>query len=124
MSKLFANFVLILSVLFGITGQLLLKKATIGNRLSFDQANLLQSLLQLALNPYLLSWFLCGGISAALWILVVSKFELSFAFPVSMTLSYLLILILSWLIFNENMNLTRWVAVVLMCGGVILAYRS
>lgn len=124
MSKIIANITLIVSILFGIAGQLLLKKSTLGGRVSIDQTNLVQSFIQIIINPYLISWFICGGISAALWIFVVSKFDLSFAFPVSMTLSYVLILVLSWWIFNESMNLTRWIAVALMCGGVILAYRS
>lgn len=124
MPKLLANFVLFLSILFGIAGQLLLKKATLTNRINLDQSHLLQSMFSLALNPYLMSWILLAGISAALWILVVSRFELSFAYPVSMTLSYIIILVLSWWIFDENMSMTRWIAVVLMCAGVLLAYRS
>lgn len=124
MSKLIANLALLLSILFGIVGQLLLKKATLTKRISFDATQLTQSLMSLALNPYLLSWIFLAGISAALWIFVVSKLELSFAYPVSMTLSYLLILVLSWWLFGENMSITRWIGVVLMCAGVLLAYRS
>jgi len=124
MSKLVANLALLLSILFGIIGQLLLKKATLTKRISFDATQLTQSLMSLALNPYLLSWIFLAGISAALWIFVVSKLELSFAYPVSMTLSYMLILVLSWWLFDENMSITRWIGVALMCLGVIISYRS
>jgi multidrug transporter EmrE-like cation transporter len=124
MSKLFANTVLLLSIFFGIAGQLLLKKGTLNNRIHFDASQWLQSAISLVLNPYLLSWIFLAGVSAALWIFVVSKFELSFAYPVSMTLSYMLILLLSWWLFNENMTATRWIGVALMCAGVIMAYRS
>ncbi|MCI0696927.1 transporter [candidate division KSB1 bacterium] len=124
MSKLFANLALLLSILFGIVGQLLLKKATLSKRIGFDATHLTQSIMSLVLNPYLLSWIFLAGISAALWIFVVSKLELSFAYPVSMTLSYMLILVLSWWLFNENMSITRWLGVALMCVGLFLAYRS
>lgn len=124
MSKLIANLALLLSILFGIVGQLLLKKATLTKRIDFDATHLTQSIMSLALNPYLLTWIFLAGISAALWIFVVSKLELSFAYPVSMTLSYMLILLLSWWLFDENMSITRWIGVALMCAGVLLAYRS
>lgn len=124
MPKLFANFVLALSILFGIAGQLLLKKATLMNRINLDKTHLLQLVFSLALNPYLISWILLAGISAALWIFVVSRFELSFAYPVSMTLSYMLIVVLSWWIFDENITMMRWIGVGLMCAGVVLAYQS
>ncbi len=124
MSRLIANLTLLLSILFGILGQLLLKKATLTKRIGFDATHLTQSIVSLALNPYLLSWIFLAGISAALWIFVVSKLELSFAYPVSMTLSYMLILVLSWWFFDENLSITRWIGVALMCAGVLLAYRS
>lgn len=124
MSKLIANLALLLSILFGIVGQLLLKKATLTKRISFDAAHLTQSIMSLALNPYLLSWIFLAGLSAALWIFVVSKLELSFAYPVSMTLSYMLILVLSWWFFDEDLSITRWIGVALMCAGLLLAYRS
>jgi multidrug transporter EmrE-like cation transporter len=124
MSGLFANSVLMLSVLCGIAGQLLLKKAALNNRLNFDVTHLWQSLMSWLLNPYLLSWIFLAGISAALWIFVVSRFELSFAYPVAMTLSYALILVLSWWLFNESMTATRWIGVALMCAGMMMAYRS
>ncbi|MDZ7314051.1 MAG: hypothetical protein ONB45_22545 [candidate division KSB1 bacterium] len=123
MSKLFAHFILMLSIVLGIAGQLLLKKATLSHRLHFDISHGLQSVLSLLLNPYLLSWIGLAGMSAILWIFVVSRLELSFAFPVSMTLSYVLILVFSWWWFNETMTLSRWIGVALMCAGVFVAYR-
>jgi multidrug transporter EmrE-like cation transporter len=124
MSKTVANFILLLSIVTGITGQLLLKKGTSNQQVNFDSTQLLNSFFALALNPYLLSWIFFAGISAALWIFVVSRFELSFAYPISMTLSYILILILSWWLFEEQMSLTRWLGVGLMCAGIFMSYYS
>jgi multidrug transporter EmrE-like cation transporter len=124
MSRLVANFVLFLSISAGVAGQLLLKKGSLNNAIGFDRSHLWQSLIALVLNPYLLAWILLAGISAALWIFVISKFELSFAYPVAMTLSYMLILLLSWWLFKENMSMARWIGVALMCAGMVMAYRS
>jgi multidrug transporter EmrE-like cation transporter len=124
MNKTIANAVFLLSVFTTIAGQLLLKKATASQRLSFDTSNLLPSLMALATNPFLLAWILFAGISAALWIYVLSRFELSLAFPISTTLSYILILVLSWWLFGEQMSVMRWIGIGLMCAGIFMTYQS
>ncbi|MGH7450155.1 MAG: hypothetical protein ACRENG_02320, partial [bacterium] len=123
MNKTIANAVFLLSVFTTITGQLLLKKATSSQRLSFDVSNLVSSLMALATNPFLLAWILFAGVSAALWIYVLSRFELSLAFPVSTTLSYILILVLSWWLFGEQMSVMRWIGIGLMCVGIFMTYQ-
>lgn len=124
MNKTIAHAVFLLSVFTTIAGQLLLKKATSSQRLSFDASNLLTSLMALATNPFLLAWILFAGVSAALWIYVLSRFELSLAFPISTTLSYILILVLSWWLFGEQMSVMRWIGIGLMCVGIFMAYQS
>jgi multidrug transporter EmrE-like cation transporter len=124
MNKTIANAIFLLSVFTTIAGQLLLKKATSSQRLSFDPSNFFSSLLTLATNPFLLAWVLFAGISAALWIYVLSRFELSLAFPVSTTLSYILILVLSWWLFGEQMSVMRWIGIGLMCVGIFMTYQS
>jgi multidrug transporter EmrE-like cation transporter len=124
MTKTFANFIFLVSIVTGIIGQLVLKKGTTSQRLFFDVSQPLASLLALALNPYLLTWIFFAGISAALWIFVVSRFELSLAFPISTTLSYILILVCSWWLFGEQMSVTRWIGIALMAAGIFITAQS
>ncbi len=124
MTKTLAYVIFLLSVATTIAGQLLLKKATLNQRLNFDPAQLFNTLISLAHNPYLIAWILSAGISAALWIVVISRFELSFAFPVSTTLTFILILVLSWWLFGEQMSITRWIGIGLMCVGILVTSRS
>jgi multidrug transporter EmrE-like cation transporter len=124
MSKTTANVIFLLSILTTIAGQIFLKKATTSQTLHFDTSRLFSSVIALAMNPYVFAWVLSAGISAALWIFVLSRFELSFAFPVSTTLSYVLILVLSWWLFGENMTLIRWIGIGLMCAGIFMTAQS
>lgn len=124
MSKTYANIIFLISIATTITGQLLLKKATATQRFSLDPTQLLSTLTALVLNPYLVGWVLSAGISATLWIVVLSRFELSLAFPVSTTLSYILILVLSWWLFDEQMTVTRWIGIGLMSVGIFMTYQS
>jgi len=121
MTKTSAHVVFLLSMVTTIIGQLLLKKATLNQSLSFNPSQLLTTFFSLALNPYVLGWILSAGISAALWIFVLSRFELSFAFPVSTTLTFILNLISSWWLFGEQMSMIRWIGIGLMCVGIFLA---
>jgi multidrug transporter EmrE-like cation transporter len=124
MTKTIANTVFLLSVLTTIAAQLLLKKATSSQSLNFEASRWFSSLVALATNPYLIGWILSAGISAALWVYVLSRFELSFAFPISTALSYILILVLSWWLFGEQMSLTRWIGIGLVCIGIFITSQS
>ncbi|MDP3046554.1 MAG: hypothetical protein Q8O07_03665, partial [Chloroflexota bacterium] len=57
------------------------------------------------------------------WLLVVSQFDLSMAFPVVQSLSYLLIVISSVFLFRETVTLTNMAGLVLLCVGVFLVSR-
>lgn len=124
MTKTTVNTIFLISILTTIAGQILLKKATTAQAVSFDASRLFSSLVAFATNPYLLGWILSSGISATLWIVVLSRFELSFAFPVSTSLSYILILVLSWWLFGEQLSLVRWLGIGLMCIGIFMASQS
>lgn len=124
MTKTIVNAIFLISILTTIAGQILLKKATAVQTVSFDPSRLFSSLVTFASNPYLIGWILSSGISATLWIVVLSRFELSFAFPVSTSLSYILILVLSWWFFGEQLSLIRWLGIGLMCIGIFMASQS
>ena len=54
------------------------------------------------------------------WLLVINQFDLSMAFPVVQSLSYLLIVVSSVLLFRETVTLTNMAGLVLLCIGVFL----
>lgn len=64
--------------------------------------------------------FLCISLMALLfWIKVLSKFEISSAYPL-ISISYLLMLIPGYLLFNENISLQKILGVILILSGVFL----
>ena len=123
-SHTFGVLIFLLSIVAGLAGQLLLKKGTAAGPTSFDASKPAWSAIQVLLNPYILSWIFFAGISAATWIIVVSKYELSFAYPVAMTMSYVLLLVLCRWFFGEMISTVRWIGILLMAAGLFLAYRS
>lgn len=61
--------------------------------------------------------------SGLLWMDVLSRKELSFVYPL-ISLTYVISLIASALIFKESVSLLRWLGVVVICFGVYMVSRS
>ncbi len=58
-----------------------------------------------------------------IWTVVLSKLDLSLAYPM-VSMSYVLVVFLSWLILKEPVNVMRIAGLVVICGGVLLISRS
>ena len=114
--------ILLFSVISGVIAQLVLKKGTFGLP-DFSLTNLLPIIKEIFTNYYLILWILFGGISAFLWLLAVSKLELSFAFPIVQALSIILVVLLSYLFFAEAISFWRWTGIVLIIIGIFLIFK-
>ena len=119
------NIMMILfSIVMGVIGQICLKQGMINIGRFTSNVNNTINLLQRALsNPVVITGFLCYGISALSWLIVLSRVELSYAYPM-VSLGYVLVVLLSWIIFKENVTLLRLIGVVIVCFGVFLIARS
>lgn len=75
--------------------------------------------LSLLANVWVWAWGLSFVAATALWILALSKLDISYAFPLLST-SFILVAILSKLILGEYISPRRWMAILIICLGVIL----
>lgn len=73
-------------------------------------------------DPYIFSSFLAAFLASLTWMAALTKFELSFAYPF-MSLSFLLVLILSYFFLNEMMTLQKAIGFALIIAGLIVASR-
>jgi drug/metabolite transporter (DMT)-like permease len=73
--------------------------------------------------PWILLGFVSFGFSAVLWLCVLSRSALSYAYPMVAT-SYVLILVASSVLFREAITPLRVVGVAFICLGVVLVARS
>ncbi len=74
-------------------------------------------------SPLILGGLLLFVISAFLWIIALTRVDLSFAYPLIGT-SYILILLFSRIFFGEDVNVFRWVGALLVALGVALISRG
>jgi multidrug transporter EmrE-like cation transporter len=106
--------VLMTAIVLGVAGQLLLKfgmKRHPAFRVSETAA--------LVRNWPVLAGFGCYGISVLLYFQALAKLELSLAYP-TVSLGYVLVIVMSRLLFNESVSAMRWTAVMIICFGVVL----
>ena len=104
--------------------QLLLKQGMINiGRFDFAGASLIKMAPSIALNPFVIVGLMVMVASMALHLLVLSRVELSFAYPF-LSISYVIVLFLGALWFGEMINASRLLGVALICLGTFFVGRS
>jgi multidrug transporter EmrE-like cation transporter len=115
---------IIFGVLLNAAAQLALKQGMrqIGY-FSFRLENCGRILLAVAGSPYILAGLACYVISVGVWLLVLSRVEVSYAYPL-LSIGYVVTAFAGRLFFHESIDLSRWTGIVVICLGVWLVTRS
>lgn len=113
---------LVVSISLAIMGQLLMKQGMMifGK---FPVKQLLVQLIPMLLQPYVFLGIVCFAISSVFWLVVLSRIDLSFAYPM-VSVAYVVVALFSYFFFKENVNLIRWIGILTICLGVFLISRS
>jgi drug/metabolite transporter (DMT)-like permease len=115
---------ILISVVASTAGQLLLKTGMNNmGTVTLALKDLLFTAWKMATNPYVffgLAIYLAGTI---FWLAALSRVDLSYAYPFA-SLSYIVMLIASWRLFDEEITLTRLIGTFVIGIGVLLIYRS
>jgi len=113
-----------LTIVFTVYGQLVIKwQASLTGGLPTGGADKLLFLAQFLLNPWVISAFAAAFLASLAWIGAVSKFPLSHAYPF-MSLAFVLVLILSGLLFHETITWPKIVGMALIVGGIVIGSQG
>jgi len=111
-------------VIFVVGGQLLLKYGMLKiGYIELKPEHLLTFLGKAATSPYIIFGLGLYFLSALVWLVVLSREELSFIQPVT-AIIYIFIVFFSWLLFKEDVGLLRILGVSTIALGVFLVLRS
>jgi drug/metabolite transporter (DMT)-like permease len=114
---------ILISVLGSAAGQLLLKKGMNSMEPVTLSLNQLPSLIwQMATNFYVFIGLAIYLIGTVFWLAALSRVDLSFAYPFA-SFNYVVILVASWIIFDEKITLSRLLGTVVIGIGVLLISR-
>jgi len=115
---------ILISVLAGAIGQVLLKKG-MGSMGSLTLTlNQLGSILwRIGTNPYVIIGLVIYVGGTVFWLTALSRVDLSYAYPFA-SLGYIVMLVASWLLFGEDITLSRLLGTLVVCLGVFLISKS
>lgn len=112
------------TILFTVYSQLILRwQIELAGPLPTDAYGKIHFVISRLLNPWILSGVIatfCAGVS---WMLAMTKFEVSYAYPF-VSINYVLILGGSVLLFNEALNFPKIAGNLLIILGIILLARG
>ncbi|MBL6986117.1 MAG: 4-amino-4-deoxy-L-arabinose transferase [Methylobacter sp.] len=79
--------------------------------------------LKLAFEPFLWVGLCCYGISVIVWILALSRVDVSIAYPM-LSMGYVVNAFFAWQLFGESMNPVRLIGMGIVLLGVYVLARS
>ncbi len=112
------------AILTAVVSQLLFKKGVstfVFQDFSFEEILVL-------IRHIFSNWFLvCGiffyGVSFLLWVIVLSKTKLSFAYPIT-SINFILVLLASYYLFDEKLALVQYLGILIIIFGVLILSRA
>jgi drug/metabolite transporter (DMT)-like permease len=115
---------ILISVVAGAVGQILLKKGmTLMGAITLSSSQILGVLWRMATNPYVIIGLIIYVCGTVFWLAALSRVDLSYAYPFA-SLSYVVMLTASWLLFHENITPVRLGGTLIVALGVFVISRS
>jgi multidrug transporter EmrE-like cation transporter len=112
------------TVFFTVYSQLIMRwQVSQAGALPVDFIGKVQFVTQLFLNPWIISSIASTLIAGISWMLAMSRFEISYAYP-WVGLNFLLILVFGVLLFDEPFNSAKLVGTMLVIAGIIVIAQS
>ncbi len=112
---------LVVSVFFAVAGQFTLKAAMneIGRIGGKEVRTPVATITRAAREPRLWAGLILFGVSAVFWLVVLSRVNLSVAYPL-VGLSYILVVAIARVFLNEHVPALRWLGVTVIAVGIAL----
>jgi len=120
-----ARFALILTgVLLNAAAQLLLKAGTNAvGQFAFSAQNIVPVGLKLAFEPHIAGGVACYVVSLVVWIMGLSRVDVSIAYPM-LSIGYVLNALAAWYLFGESLTAQKLIGIAFIVAGVFLVARS
>lgn len=115
---------ILFTVLTNAAAQLMLKQGMISlGPISFTPETALMRIFQVLFNPWVFAGLFVFVVSMASHLYVLSKVELSFAYPF-LSLAYVAVAVFAYFVFAEDLNSWRIAGIAFICVGTVLIAQS
>ncbi|OEU50567.1 MAG: hypothetical protein BA866_07140 [Desulfobulbaceae bacterium S5133MH15] len=117
-------FYIFLTIAFTVYGQLILKQQFNTVSITPSGFDLIPFYFKfIVTRPLVLSGFVSAVLASVAWIGAISKFELSYAYPF-MSLNFVIVVVLSSLMFQEDINWYKIIGLVFICVGICILSKG
>jgi undecaprenyl phosphate-alpha-L-ara4N flippase subunit ArnF len=113
------------TILFTVYGQVILKWRIKKLDWTMIEGNLIEKIkcyFKLLIDPFILSGFMSAFFASVCWIMVMSKFEITTAYPF-MSLSPAIVFLLGLFILNETFTIGKVLGLILIILGTIATVK-
>mgnify|MGYP005845887955 CR=1 FL=1 len=90
---------------------------------AFTLENLLPIGLKVIVNPFLILGMACYAVSIFLWLLVLSRVDVGYAYPM-LSVGYIVTAVAGRALFGEMLGFNRLSGILFICLGIFLITRS
>ncbi len=115
---------ILLAVLMNAAGMIMLKQGMNGvGPITFDKSSFHEAVVNIIINPFVFAGLMIYVVSVGVFLVTLSRVELSFAYPF-LSLAYVVVTVCAYFLFNEDVNSFRIAGIGFICIGTILIAQS
>ena len=125
MQYILNHFYIFLTIAFAVSSQLIIKWQMKNIALE-DTMNIYDKFIfafSMLFNPYILLSIILTLLSGLSWIIAMTKFDISYAYPFT-ALGFVFILFFSHILFNETISIYKYVGVSLIVLGIFVISKD
>jgi multidrug transporter EmrE-like cation transporter len=112
------------TILLTVYGQVILKwQVSLAGAMPVTVPAKVAFLASLLVKPWILSGFVAAFLASVAWMAAMTKFDLSYAYPF-MSINFVLVLVLSAILFHEALSPPKLVGLALIVLGIIVAAQG
>ena len=113
------------TVAFTVYGQLMLKwRIGMYGQLPDSTSDKIMFLLKALLDPYIFSGLVAAFVASLFWMAAMTKFDVSFAYPLITAGLTLMTVFMAIVILNESSSVNKVIGVLLIMSGVLIMVRD
>ena len=125
MKFLIEHFYIFLSIFFAVCSQLIIKWKMSSFSFNDTQGVIGKFLLAISMlvNPYIILSIIFTLFSGLSWMIAMTKFEISYAYPFTI-LGFIVVMIMSYFLFDEDLNIYKIIGTFIVIIGIIIVSKG
>ena len=124
LGKLVDHLFIFMTIIFTVYSQLIMRwQVSIAGNIPVDVSGKIGFITALLLNPWVITGIIATFFAGVSWMLAMTRFEISYAFPF-VSLNYILVLLAGYMIFGETFSVVKLMGTALVVLGLLVIVKG